>query len=128
MKETIAEMLSCDGVLPTGPVSAWPKDRQDALMKAYKTEVEEGEKDKQATKVKASLGQMAKGLVKTAGAAVAGGRVSSEIREERMATCNNCPSLIRKTSRCSECGCFMQAKTWMNADPEILCPLNKWAR
>ena len=126
MKETIAEQLSCDGVPPTGPVSPWPKWRQDELMKNYKREEES--KGAQATKVKASLGQMARGLASNTKAAIISGKVSEEIREERFATCNDCPSLIKKSNRCSECGCFMVAKTWINHDPAILCPLNKWAR
>jgi len=81
-----------------------------------------------ARKVRASLGQQVKNLATTTKQAVTGGKVSQEIRDERFATCKGCPSLVQKTERCSECGCFMAAKTWINADPDKLCPLQKWAR
>ena len=79
-------------------------------------------------RIKASGKKMLNGLVQTAKAAIKGGKVSSEIREERYDTCKQCPAFRQKDKRCSECGCFMEAKTWVNASPNILCPLNKWSR
>lgn len=43
---------------------------------------------------------------------------------ERLATCNNCPRLIKAVQVCKECGCFMPAKVWLMKQR---CPLNKWA-
>ena len=79
-------------------------------------------------KVNASTGKMAKGLLKTAGQAFRHGKVSAEIREERYDTCKSCPFFIEDSKRCSECGCFMEAKTWVGGDPNTLCPKQKWSR
>jgi len=50
-------------------------------------------------------------------------RVSSEVAEKRFSTCQSCPELIKLTSQCKKCGCFMAAKTkLLNAT----CPLGKW--
>lgn len=120
----IVEELSCDGVAPSGPVSAWPQDRHEKLMD--QTVVKE--KPKKATKVNASISKMATGLFRTASQAVANGRVSEEIRNERYNTCKSCPFFIEDSKRCSECGCFMEAKTWIGGDPDSLCPKKKWSR
>ncbi len=77
-------------------------------------------------KVKANLRQMASGLASAAVASVRNGKVDSLTREARFDTCKACPSLIKESKRCSECGCFMQAKTWINGNPDVLCPLKKW--
>lgn len=79
-------------------------------------------------KVKASPRAMAKGLVKTAGQAIRHGRVTQEIRDERYATCKACPAFLEDSKRCSECGCYMEAKTWVGGDKDALCPLKKWER
>lgn len=121
----IVEELSHNGVSPTGPVSAWPKERHDAIL-AH--QAEQVNALKAGIKVKASPIQMAKGLVKNVGQAMAHGRVSKEIREERYDTCKSCPFFIEDSKRCSECGCFMEAKTWIGGDPDALCPKQKWSR
>ena len=117
----IREELKSAGVYPVGPVSAWPKERNLELMtpkgSAYK-----------ATQVKAGFGSMAKGLVKTAASAIQYGKVSSEIREERYNICKACPLFVEDSKRCSDCGCFMEAKTWVGGDPDVLCPQKKWTR
>jgi len=119
----IIEELSCDGVAPSGPVSAWPQKRHAAMMKeSVKNQ------PKHATKVNAGIGKMAKGLVKNAAQAVRNGRVTEEIRNERYDTCKACPFFIEDSKRCSECGCFMEAKTWIGGDPDLLCPKKKWSR
>lgn len=42
---------------------------------------------------------------------------------ERLSICLECPKLIKLTTQCKECGCFMTAKTKLiNAT----CPLGKW--
>ena len=121
----IREALACNGVLPTGPVSAWPKSRHEELMKqAY----ENKEPVKHATKVKASAKDMITGFSKATGQAVRFGKVSAEVRKDRYETCKKCPSFIPDSKRCSECGCMMEMKTWIGGDPNKLCPLQKWAK
>ena len=115
----IREELSVDGVPPSGPCSAWPQERHEKLM---------AEMESRNPKIKASVGKMASGLMKTAGQAILHGRVSSEVREERYNTCKNCPAFNSDSKRCSECGCFMEAKTWVGGNPDTLCPLKKWER
>ena len=117
----IREELKTAGVYPTGPVSAWPKARHDQLM-ASQSSV------KHETQVKAGIGKMASGLLSTAGQAIRRGKVSAEIREERYDTCKACPFFVEKSKRCSECGCFMETKTWVGGDPNKLCPKQKWKR
>ena len=81
-----------------------------------------------ATEVKAGIGKMAGGLLKTAAMGLKGGKVSAEIREERYDTCKACPLFVEDSKRCSDCGCFMELKTWVNGDPNKLCPKQKWKR
>lgn len=53
------------------------------------------------------------------------GRVSAEIKAERMAICKECPFFITLTGQCKKCGCIMEAKTGLpNAD----CPEHKWGQ
>lgn len=127
----IIEELSCNGVAPTGPVSAWPQERNVSLAAASRTvtkEEFEQAKAKHETKVKAGIGKMASGLIKTGTQALFNGAVSKEIREERYDTCKACPFFVEDSKRCSECGCFMEAKTWVGGDPDKLCPKQKWSR
>lgn len=42
---------------------------------------------------------------------------------ERLAICEKCPSLIKQSKRCAECGCFVSAKTQFEFEE---CPLGKW--
>lgn len=120
------EDLRSAGVLPTGPVSAWPESRNVAGpgMTRQTPPATPVEHDK---RVKVSAGQMARNAAQSARQAL-GGRVSEEIRNERLDICKSCKHFIEKSSRCSECGCFMVAKTWLNADPKQLCPKKKWDR
>jgi len=114
------EELKSGGVYPSGPCSAWPEKRHKELMGRHAP--------KHATKVKASVGDMAQGLAKNIAAYVTGGNVTKVVRDERYQTCLNCPAFIEESKRCSDCGCFMEAKTWINADPNFLCPQKKWKR
>ena len=82
----------------------------------------------QPQKVRATLADMAKGVVQNTARAIKGGKVIPEVREERYAVCKQCPFFLANSKRCSECGCFMEAKTWINADPKVLCPKKKWNR
>ena len=118
------EDLRSGGVLPTGPVSAWPKERNVAgkSMKGSSTGVIHDKK------VEAGLGKMARGLAQSIKTAATKGQVIPPIREERMDTCRQCPHFIEDTKRCSQCGCFMEAKSWLNGDPKQLCPAKKWVR
>ena len=140
----IKEELKSAGVYPTGPCSAWPQDRNQELVKRLTLQgkweyevggervtpeqVTENKRKKHATEVKVGLGEMAKGLANTAKQALVHGRVEQEIRDERYEMCKACPAFIEDSKRCSECGCFMEAKTWIGGDPEVLCPLKKWVR
>lgn len=122
---TLREELMSAGVLPSGPVSGWPKERHEALEEKYRDQL----MPKPQNPVNfPSAGQMAKGLIKTVGQAVTNGSVSKEIREERYDTCKACPAFDASSERCKKCGCFMKAKTWVGGNPEKLCPLNKWKR
>ena len=121
----LSEELKSSGTYPTGPVSAWPKDRHLALHGQVYSDPAD---IVHATSVKASAGNIATGLVRSAAQAIANGRVSEEIRNERYDTCKKCPFFIEKSKRCSECGCFMEAKTWIGGDPSTLCPQKKWSR
>lgn len=121
----ITKELSCDGVPPTGPVSAWPESRHRQLIAKSQAA---NPRQAHATRVTAGLGRMAKGLVSNVGQAIANGKVSEEIRNERYETCKNCPFFVEDSKRCSECGCFMEAKTWIGGDPNTLCPKQKWSR
>ncbi len=48
---------------------------------------------------------------------------SDDIADSRMSICHECPSLIRITNQCRECGCFMKLKTKLAA---ATCPVGKW--
>ena len=50
-------------------------------------------------------------------------RASKELATERFDICKVCPDLIKLTSHCQKCGCFMKAKTTLEA---AKCPLSKW--
>ena len=116
------EQLRSGGVLPSGPVSAWPKERNEEMIKSSTRGVEH------AKKVNVGAMRMAANLARTTKQAVQHGKVSEEIREERYDTCKSCPFFIEDSKRCSECGCFMEAKTWVGGDPNVLCPKQKWSR
>jgi len=47
--------------------------------------------------------------------------VSKEQRSERLDVCNQCEEL--ENGRCSECGCFVVAKSWLTTED---CPTGKW--
>tara|TARA_R100000734_G_scaffold19149_1_gene18616 strand:- start:1742 stop:1978 length:237 start_codon:yes stop_codon:yes gene_type:complete len=42
---------------------------------------------------------------------------------KRWSTCLTCDYFLHKSSRCSQCGCFMKVKAKMNS---AKCPKNKW--
>lgn len=45
------------------------------------------------------------------------------IAQQRMDICRSCPELFTLTEQCKKCGCFMTAKTKLEA---AKCPLGKW--
>ena len=116
----IREELKSAGVYPTGACSAWPLERHEKLMAEAMPSPKK--------KVEASVGKMAGGLLKSAGQVLINGKVKKEIREERYDTCKACPFFVKESKRCSDCGCFMEAKTWIGGDPDQLCPQKKWRR
>ena len=52
------------------------------------------------------------------------GRVETDIAEQRMSICRECPKLL-PTGNCLECGCVMHMKTKL---PNASCPLGKWGQ
>lgn len=48
---------------------------------------------------------------------------SDEESLRRYEICKSCPELIKLTSQCKKCGCFMKLKTTIEA---AACPLGKW--
>lgn len=74
-------------------------------------------------KIKASLAKMASSFVETGLQAIKSGKVDKDMRNSRYAKCLTCPSFISNTKRCAECGCFMEAKTWIAA---AHCPIGQW--
>lgn len=122
-----ASDLSCDGVAPIGPVCPWPQpsDWEARTVDPFKAKVSTKEHD---TVVQVGVSKMAQGLFKSAGYAIKNGRVSSDVRNERLKTCMGCEHFIEASKRCSQCGCFMEAKTWIAGDKAFLCPKDKWQR
>jgi len=47
----------------------------------------------------------------------------SDVSEKRFSICQSCPELIKLTSTCKKCGCFMKMKTKLL---HATCPLEKW--
>jgi hypothetical protein len=45
------------------------------------------------------------------------------IAEKRLDICKACPELIKLTTQCKKCGCFMALKTKLQ---EAACPIGKW--
>ncbi len=123
----LREELKSAGVYPAGPVSAWPQERHEKLFAKHadKRTHKNGPTIQQA---KPDITKMAGGLLKTGLQAVQYGRVSPTIRAERMTTCKACPAFDHDSKRCKQCGCFMEAKTWVGGNPDTLCPLKKWAK
>jgi len=49
--------------------------------------------------------------------------VSEDDAKMRLEICKACPFLIKSTTQCKKCGCFMQAKTKLK---HAECPVGKW--
>lgn len=50
-------------------------------------------------------------------------KATEELADQRFSICKQCPNLIKITSQCTKCGCFMSAKTKLEA---AKCPIGKW--
>lgn len=50
-------------------------------------------------------------------------KASDDLASQRIAICQVCPSLLKITTQCKECGCFMKLKTKLQ---NATCPLGKW--
>lgn len=50
-------------------------------------------------------------------------KASDDLAAQRIAICQTCPSLLKITTQCKECGCFMKLKTKLQ---NATCPLAKW--
>ena len=124
--QELREELKSGGAYPEGPCSAWPRSRNAEL-----TGLQPNTKKAKTGTVELKppgIRKMAGGLMRTAGQALANGRVSKEIREARYDTCKSCPFFDEESKRCNDCGCFMEAKTWVGGDPDMLCPQKKWEK
>lgn len=49
--------------------------------------------------------------------------VNEEKEKKRFEICKGCPELIKLTTQCKKCGCFMKVKTKLEA---ATCPIGKW--
>jgi hypothetical protein len=50
-------------------------------------------------------------------------RTEEDNADKRFEICKSCPELIKLTSQCKKCGCFMPAKTKLE---NAVCPIGKW--
>lgn len=48
---------------------------------------------------------------------------SEEKSSNRFDICKTCPELVKFTSQCKKCGCFMKVKTKLE---KAECPVGKW--
>lgn len=51
------------------------------------------------------------------------GRVSEEVKAERLAICATCPFFFKVSKQCRKCGCHMPWKTGL---PHATCPEGHW--
>lgn len=47
----------------------------------------------------------------------------NKMSQDRLAICSVCDKYNKKTTRCEECGCFMEYKTLFRTSK---CPIGKW--
>lgn len=50
-------------------------------------------------------------------------KANEHLSETRFSICEECPELIKFTSQCKKCGCFMKMKVKLQ---QATCPLGKW--
>jgi hypothetical protein len=46
-----------------------------------------------------------------------------DVANSRLSICLSCPHLTKPLNQCSQCGCFMNAKTKLK---NVSCPIDKW--
>jgi hypothetical protein len=51
------------------------------------------------------------------------GRVTDEVKAERLSSCEGCEFFLKLSRNCLKCGCFMDLKTGL---PHASCPVGKW--
>jgi tRNA(Ile2) C34 agmatinyltransferase TiaS len=51
--------------------------------------------------------------------------VTEPVYTERMNICNGCEFFRKEDKRCTQCGCFMEAKTRLK---NVECPIHKWGK
>lgn len=49
--------------------------------------------------------------------------VSDEEKERRLVICRDCPHFRHKTTRCGQCGCFLNIKAKLAV---VSCPIGQW--
>ena len=50
-------------------------------------------------------------------------KASKDLAKSRIQICLECPELIKITTHCKKCGCFMSFKTTLEI---AKCPIGKW--
>lgn len=76
-----------------------------------------------------SVAQMASNLIETTKATIeqykaTGAILANDTKvKERLSICQQCAFFETFQKRCTKCGCFMQAKTYLEA---ATCPIGKW--
>lgn len=50
-------------------------------------------------------------------------KATDKLASERFSICSACPEMIKLTSQCKKCGCFMNLKTKLQ---KAECPIGKW--
>lgn len=75
----------------------------------------------EARRIKATTGQMIRGIVDSTTKAIRGGYATTEVATARYQACLACEHFVRDASRCSLCGCFMRAKVKVAL---AACPAN----
>jgi hypothetical protein len=50
-------------------------------------------------------------------------KVETDVAKKRMSLCSDCPFLVKATTTCTKCGCFMKLKTRLEGSE---CPIGKW--
>lgn len=85
--------------------------------------------DEEPSKELPSLTDMAKGFLGSF-KDIVGGVVQGEglivpehVYAHRMSLCNTCEFFRHEDKRCTQCGCFMEAKTRFK---KTYCPIHKW--
>ena len=53
------------------------------------------------------------------------GRVSAQVKAERLSACEGCEFFFKLSRNCRKCGCFMDLKTQL---PHAECPVGKWGQ